>query len=90
MCTNKRFIGKELLLSLLGSKPTSKNKVTVRCPSHKDSSPSLSVKFDTADGRILMHCFAGCSIESICSSIGIEVSQLFAGSSESIDEGRNR
>lgn len=31
-----------------------------RCPAHDDSSPSLSVT-QTRDGRILVHCFAGCS-----------------------------
>ena len=29
------------------------------CPAHQDSTPSLSVT-ETRDGRILLHCFAGC------------------------------
>lgn len=32
---------------------------TCRCPAHEDSSPSLSVS-ETRDGRVLVHCFAGC------------------------------
>jgi hypothetical protein len=33
---------------------------------------------ETADGRILMHCFShDCSIGDICGAIGIEVSDLF-------------
>lgn len=30
-----------------------------RCPAHEDRSPSLSVS-ETRDGRVLVHCFAGC------------------------------
>ena len=31
-----------------------------RCPAHEDRTPSLSVS-ETRDGRVLVHCFAGCS-----------------------------
>ena len=47
-----------------------------KCPAHADRSPSLSVS-EAEDGKILVHCFAGCSIEPICETIGIEVAQLF-------------
>ena len=30
------------------------------CPAHKDRSPSLSIK-GLPDGRVLLHCFAGCT-----------------------------
>ena len=33
------------------------------CPCHDDKSPSLSVK--NADGKILVHCHAGCSQEAL-------------------------
>lgn len=46
-----------------------------RCPGHEDQSPSLSVR--EADGKILLNCFAGCSIERICGGLGIEVKELF-------------
>lgn len=29
------------------------------------------------DGRILLHCFAGCSVDEIVGSIGLELSDLF-------------
>ena len=45
------------------------------CPAHADKSPSLSVRED--NGRILLHCFAGCSVEAICAAIGIKVRDLF-------------
>ena len=31
-----------------------------KCPAHKDSSPSLSIGVGR-DGRVLVHCFAGCT-----------------------------
>ena len=50
------------------------------CPAHDDHNPSLSIGVGS-DGRILLHCFAGCSIEDICSALGIEVRDLFPGNS---------
>lgn len=57
-------------------KPTGKDRWKACCPSHDDKSPSLQIAI-AGDGRILMHCFSGCSINEICSVIGIEVADLF-------------
>jgi len=46
------------------------------CPSHNDKTPSLSIT-EGQDGRILMKCFAGCTIEKICADMQIKVSDLF-------------
>lgn len=48
----------------------------VRCPAHADNSPSLAVK-EGSDGSILLNCYANCSIDSILSSMCIELSDLF-------------
>jgi hypothetical protein len=32
----------------------------IRCPAHDDAKPSLSYEW-TASGRLLLHCFAGCT-----------------------------
>ena len=53
-----------------------KGRYMALCPAHKDRSPSLSLS-QADDGRILMHCFAGCHIEDICSAIGLELKDLF-------------
>src|SRR5215211_5220838 len=46
------------------------------CPAHDDrSSPSLSLKSE--NGRLLMHCFAGCKPEDIVSEIGLQIKDLF-------------
>ena len=46
------------------------------CPSHEDKSPSLSIA-EVDDGRILIHCFAGCDSQSVLASIGLDMNDLF-------------
>ena len=46
------------------------------CPAHSDKTASLSVR-ELDDGRVLAHCFAGCSVEEILSSIGLTFDDLF-------------
>jgi hypothetical protein len=47
-----------------------------RCPAHADKSPSLSVRDENE--RVLLHCFAGCTVEDICAALEIKVSELFS------------
>lgn len=47
-----------------------------RCPAHDDCGPSLSVR-ELDDGRILLHCFAGCNVQSILSAVSLEIDALF-------------
>jgi 5S rRNA maturation endonuclease (ribonuclease M5) len=47
-----------------------------RCPAHDDHHPSLSICLGE-DGRILLYCHAGCSLEAICAAMHIEVRDLF-------------
>ena len=46
------------------------------CPSHKDKGPSLSIR-ELDDGRILLHCFAGCTVDKIVRSVGLNLEALF-------------
>ncbi len=46
------------------------------CPSHSDKNPSLAIKL-MQDGRILMHCHAGCSTSDIVATLGLTMSSLF-------------
>jgi hypothetical protein len=48
---------------------------TARCPAHEDHQNSLSVS--KPDGNWLLHCFAGCSFEAVCSALGVSASDLF-------------
>jgi len=46
------------------------------CPAHEDKSPSLSIT-QSSDGKILLHCFAGCTIEEITDALGLSLNKLF-------------
>src|SRR4051812_7689716 len=46
------------------------------CPAHKDKSPSLAWR-ELDDGRVLLHCFAGCSVEEVLSAIGLTFDDLY-------------
>ena len=52
------------------------NGYTAQCPAHLDRSPSLSIA-EGDDGRILLHCFSGCTVNQICDALGLKVEQLF-------------
>lgn len=57
-------------------KRTGRDSYMACCPCHGDKHPSLSIKY-LSDGRVLIHCFAGCDVYSVLSSIGLEMSDLF-------------
>jgi len=49
---------------------------TACCPAHNDNGPSLAVR-ELDDGRILIHCFAGCETESVLGALGMNMTDLF-------------
>src|SRR5262245_22843725 len=48
-----------------------------KCPAHNDKQASLSIS-EGEDGRVLLHCFAGCSVEQIVHALGLTLSDLFS------------
>lgn len=46
------------------------------CPAHEDRRPSMSIR-ELDDGRVLVHCFAGCGVEQILSAVGMDFDALF-------------
>ncbi len=48
-----------------------------RCPAHEDHKASLSLK--EADGKILIHCHAECTPESVVAELGLTMGDLFIG-----------
>ncbi len=70
-------MGIDALISRLdGVRETSPGKYLSRCPSHDDRSPSLAIR-DGDDGRVLIHCFAGCETEDVLSAVGLSFSDLY-------------
>jgi hypothetical protein len=48
---------------------------SARCPAHEDRRPSLSVT-EGDDGRALVRCHAGCTVDAICDAVGLRVADL--------------
>lgn len=47
-----------------------------RCPAHDDHGPSLAIR-ELEDGRVLLHCFAGCETSSVLGALGLTFEDLF-------------
>ncbi len=81
-----------LLELLQGVRETAPGRYIARCPAHADRSPSLAIK-DGDDGRVLIHCFAGCETENVLSAIGMTFSDIMperCGADHSYKPVRNR
>ncbi|MFZ4539637.1 hypothetical protein [Propionivibrio sp.] len=47
-----------------------------KCPAHADKRASATWR-ELDDGRLLIHCFAGCDAPSILAAIGLEMTDLY-------------
>jgi len=56
---------------------------TASCPAHEDKSPSLALR-ELDDGRILLHCFGGCSTDAVLGAIGLDMTDLFPDKVDSV------
>ena len=66
----------DMLLARLDKvKSTGPGRWIARCPAHEDRSPSLSIR-EIDDGRILVHDFAGCDVESVVAAVGLTLEAL--------------
>lgn len=79
----------EALLSRLDRVKGRNGSYTACCPAHADRSPSLAIR-ETGDGRILLHCFGGCSVDSIVGAIGMDMTDLFPEKPTSASPERTR
>lgn len=67
----------QTLLSRLDRvKQTGRGRWVARCPAHDDKNPSLAIR-ETDDGKVLVHCFAECSIYDVLFSVDMKVQDLF-------------
>lgn len=70
------MIAEKLLNQLTKVKRTGRESWMACCPAHEDKSPSMTIT-EKDDGRVLVHCFAGCSVESILGAVGLTFSDLY-------------
>lgn len=70
------------ILDRVKHRETKKDQWVAVCPAHSDNSPSLHIK-EKDDGRVLIHCKAGCGANEILSALGLEFGDLFPDTEES-------
>jgi hypothetical protein len=70
-----------LLSRLTHVRKRSASQWSSRCPAHDDKGPSLSIK-ELPDGRVLIHCFAGCATEEVLRAIDLDFGCLFPEKTE--------
>jgi len=66
-----------LLARLDGVRRTGASSWMARCPAHPDRNPSLSVS--VKEGKLLLHCFAGCPAEAVLNAVGLSWRDLWEG-----------
>lgn len=49
---------------------------SARCPAHPDRTPSLSIGTGD-DGRVLLTCWAGCTVDDIVAALGLDMRDLY-------------
>jgi putative DNA primase/helicase len=73
----------ERILAMLPDARKSGTGWSACCPAHEDRQPSLSIA-EGEDGRVLLKCHAGCSLEAICEAMGLKPTDLFAVSTSTV------
>lgn len=69
-------MGVDLLSRLSGVRSTGRDRWIAKCPAHDDRSPSMTVRL-LPDGRVLLHCFAGCDTQAVLDAMGLTFGDLF-------------
>ena len=65
-----------VLNGLIGVRQRQPSQWSARCPAHDDRGPSLSVR-ETPEQAVLLHCFAGCTVNDITVALGLNKADLF-------------
>ena len=66
----------ELLSRLEKVRSSGDHQWTALCPAHDDKTASLSIGLGD-DGRILLHCHAGCAVDTILGTMGLSMKDLY-------------
>jgi len=70
------MIADTILSRLDGVRPTGADCWLALCPAHDDKRPSLSIR--EIDDRVLVHCWAGCSIEDVMEAVDLTFDALYS------------
>jgi hypothetical protein len=65
-----------LLNRLDGVREVAPGRWRARCPAHDGHRPALAIT-ETADGVVLLHCFAGCTVGDVAAALGLDLADLF-------------
>ncbi len=57
---------------------------SARCPAHEDGTASLSIA-EGDDGRALVRCHAGCTVDAICGAVGLRLVDLMPDNGADVD-----
>jgi hypothetical protein len=49
-----------------------------RCPTHSDDGQRGDLTFRQSDGKIILHCWGGCSAQAVVTALGLQWSDLFS------------
>lgn len=71
----------EHILWATRARPSGPGRWVGHCPAHEDRDPSLSIRL-TPEGKVLLHCFAGCPVEAVLGALGLSWGDLFPDSHE--------
>lgn len=66
----------QILSRLENVKRTGPGRWIARCPAHADKRASLSIR-ELDSGVLLVHDFAGCSVQEIVAAVGLDMAALF-------------
>jgi hypothetical protein len=78
-CAPAPSLGLEKVLGRLDKvKATGCRRWEAKCPGHNKTGTSLSIR-EADDGKVLLHCWAGCTTRDILAAIGLELRDLFPG-----------
>jgi len=75
--------------SLVHGRPAGKGKWQAKCPAHDDRNPSLSID-EGRDGRVLLHCHAGCDLNDILEKLRLTKADISGDDDQAPRHGRNR
>jgi len=70
---------RRVLSRLEALRSTGTGRWSARCPAHADRNPSLTIR--EGERGLLLRCWGGCTLEDLCSALGLTVRDLFYDSS---------